>query len=252
MKIFFKTKAEIAKLREANQVVCEVLDILEDKAKPGVSTAELNELADTALRRMGAVSAFLGYADPPYPAVLCTSINEVVVHGIPRRDQVLKEGDIVGIDFGAFKHGFCGDSARTVMIGKVSEEARRLVEATKRSLELAIEKCVPGARLQDIGWAVQSYIEPLGYSVVRKFVGHGIGRAMHEDPQVPNYGEPHKGIKLKPGLVMAIEPMVNAGTPDVELLADGWTAVTKDRRLSAHFEHSVAITDDGPMVLSRR
>ena len=252
MKIFYKTKAEIAKLREANLVVSDVLDILEDKARPGVSTAELNEIADTVLRKSGAVSAFLGYADPPYPAVLCTSINEVVVHGIPRRDQVLKDGDIVGIDFGAFKPGFCGDSARTVMVGKVSEEARKLVEATRRSLDLAIEKCVPGARLQDVGWAVQSYVEPLGYSVVRKFVGHGIGRAMHEDPQVPNYGDPHKGIKLKPGLVVAIEPMVNAGTSEVERLEDGWTAVTKDRRLSAHFEHSVAITDDGPVVLSRR
>jgi methionyl aminopeptidase len=252
MKIFYKTKSEIAKLREANLIVSDVLDVLEDKARPGVSTAELNEIADTALRKGGAVSAFLGYADPPYPAVLCTSINEVVVHGIPRRDQVLKDGDIVGIDFGAFKHGFCGDSARTVMIGKVSDEARRLVETTRRSLELAIEKCVAGNRLQDVGWAVQSYVEPLGYSVVRKFVGHGIGRAMHEDPQVPNYGEPHKGIKLKPGLVLAIEPMVNAGGSEVELLEDGWTAVTKDRSLSAHFEHSVAITDDAPLVLSRR
>jgi methionyl aminopeptidase len=138
------------------------------------------------------------------------------------------------------------------MIAKVSDEALRLVEATRRSLELAIERCVAGSRLQDVGWAVQSYVEPLGYSVVRKFVGHGIGRAMHEDPQVPNYGEPHKGIKLKPGLVLAIEPMVNAGGSEVELLEDGWTAVTKDRRLSAHFEHSVAITDDAPLVLSRR
>lgn len=251
MKIYYKTKSEIEKMREANLVVNEVLDILEAHAKPGVSTAELNELADRSLKKLGATSAFLGYAHPPYPAVLCTSINHVVVHGIPRKDDILQEGQIVGIDFGAFMHGFCGDSARTVMIGKVSDAARKLVEATRDSLELAIKQCVIGNRLQDIGWAVQSFIEPLGYSVVRKFVGHGIGRAMHEDPQVPNYGEPNKGLRLKAGMVLAIEPMINAGGPDVELLDDGWTAVTKDRQLSAHFEHSVAITDDGPFVLSR-
>lgn len=252
MKIYFKTKAEIEKLHDANKIVCEVLDIIEEQCKPGVSTAELNELADRSMKKLGGTSAFLGYAEPPYPAVLCTSINEVVVHGIPRKDEVLREGDIIGIDFGAFKHGFCGDSARTVMVGKVSDAARKLVEATKRSLELAISRCVPGNRLQDIGWAVQSFVEPLGYSVVRKFVGHGIGRAMHEDPQVPNYGEANKGIRLKEGLVLAIEPMVNAGGPDLEVLEDGWTAVTKDRQLSAHFEHSIAITASGPLVLSRR
>lgn len=252
MKIYYKTPAEIAKLREANLLVADVLDMLEDRAKPGVSTAELNELADRALKKTAAVSSFLGYANPPYPAVLCTSVNAVIVHGIPRRETVLKDGDIVGLDFGAFLHGFCGDSARTVMIGKVKPETRSLVEATRKALELAISRCTTGNRLQDIGWAIQSYVEPLGYSVVRKFVGHGIGRAMHEDPQVPNYGEPNKGPRLKPGLVLAIEPMVNAGGPEVELLDDGWTAVTKDRSLSAHFEHTVAVTDDGPQVLSRR
>ncbi|MCS6911901.1 MAG: type I methionyl aminopeptidase [Myxococcales bacterium] len=252
MKIFYKTKAEIEKLRVANLIVADILDLLEEHCRPGVSTAELNELAAKALKKAGAESAFLGYSNPPYPAVLCTSVNEVVVHGIPRRDVVLKDGDIIGLDFGAFKDGFCGDSARTVMVGKVPERVRRLVEATRRALDLAIEKCVVGNRLQDIGWAVQSYVEPLGYAVVRKFVGHGIGRAMHEDPQVPNFGEPNKGIKLKPGLVLAIEPMVNAGTADVEVLEDGWTAVTRDRQPSAHFEHSVAITEDRPIVLSRR
>jgi len=251
MKVYYKTKSEIEKMRDANLVVNEVLDIVESYCKPGVSTAELNEIADRALKKLGATSAFLGYAHPPYPAVLCTSIDHVVVHGIPRKDVVLQEGNIIGIDFGAFKHGFCGDAARTVMVGKVSDAARKLVEATRHALELAIARCVPGNRLQDISWAVQSFVEPLGYSVVRKFVGHGIGRAMHEDPQVPNYGEPNKGPRLKPGLVLAIEPMVNAGGPDVELLDDGWTAVTKDRQLSAHFEHSVAITDNGALVLSR-
>jgi len=216
-----------------------------------VSTAELNEIADKAIKRAGVTSAFLGYSQPPYPAVICTSVNEVVVHGVPSRRVVLREGDIVGLDFGVFKQGFCGDAARTVVVGEVSKEALRLVESTREALRLAIARCVPGARLQDIGWAVQSFVEPLGYSVVRRFVGHGVGRAMHEDPQVPNYGEPNKGIRLKEGMVLAIEPMINAGRPEVELLDDGWTAVTKDRSLSAHFEHSVAITDHGPELLSR-
>jgi methionyl aminopeptidase len=250
MKIFLKTPAEIEKMHDANKIVCEVLNIVEEHCKPGVSTAELNEIADRALKKFGGTSAFLGYSVPPYPAVICTSIDDVIVHGIPRKDAILKEGNIIGIDFGAFKHGFCGDSARTVMVGKVSDAARKLVEATKHSLDLAIARCVPGSRLQDVGWAVQSFVEPLGYSVVRKFVGHGIGRAMHEDPQVPNYGEPNKGLRLKPGMVLAIEPMINAGGPEVEVLEDGWTAVTRDGSLSAHFEHSVAITDNGPVVLS--
>lgn len=251
MKVYYKSKAEIDRMREANLIVCDILDLLEEHCKPGVSTAELNEIADRALKRAGSTSAFFGYASPPYPAVVCTSIDNVVVHGIPLKDAVLTDGCIIGIDFGVFKSGFCGDSARTVMVGKVSDAARQLVEATRQSLELAIARCLPGNRIQDIGWAVQSFIEPLGYSVVRKFVGHGIGRAMHEDPQVPNYGEPNKGLRLKPGLVLAIEPMINAGGADVEVLADGWTAVTADGSLSAHFEHSVAITDDGPLVLSR-
>ncbi len=249
MNIYLKSADEIAKLRKANLAVAAVLDACEAACKPGVSTWELNEIADKVMKQHGATSAFLGYHG--YPAVLCTSVNEVVVHGIPRKDVVLKDGDIVGIDFGCFVEGFCGDSARTIAIGKVSEAARKLMDATRQSLELAIEKCVPGNRLQDIGWAVQSHVEPLGYSVVRTFVGHGIGKAMHEDPPVPNYGSPGRGWRLKPGVVLAIEPMVNAGAPEVEVLADRWTAVTKDRSLSAHFEHSVAITENGPIVLSR-
>jgi methionyl aminopeptidase len=249
MSIRLKSATEIAKLREANLIVADVLDLLESSAKPGMSTWELNEIAAGRLRQLKAESAFLGYHG--YPAVLCTSVNEVVVHGIPRKDVVLKDGDIIGIDFGCFKDGFCGDSARTIAIGKVTDDAKKLMAATKESLDRAIEQCKPGNRLQDIGWAVQSHVEPLGYSVVRTFVGHGIGRAMHEDPPVPNYGSPGKGLRLKPGLVLAIEPMVNAGTHEVEVLADGWTAVTKDRKLSAHFEHSVAITEEGPVVLSR-
>jgi methionyl aminopeptidase len=249
MKIFYKSPDEIEKLRKVNLAVSAVLDACEAACKPGVSTWDLNEVADRKLKELGAKSAFLGYHG--YPAVLCTSVNEVVVHGIPRKDVILKEGDIIGLDFGCFIDGYCGDSARTIKIGKVSEEAEKLVEATKRSLEKAIEACVSGNRLQDIGWAVQSYVEELGYSVVRTFVGHGIGREMHEDPPVPNYGSPGRGIRLKPGLVLAIEPMVNAGVPEVRTLDDHWTAVTVDGRLSAHFEHSVAITENGPWVLSR-
>jgi methionyl aminopeptidase len=249
MAIRLKSGSEIAKLREANLIVADVLDLLEAAAKPGMSTWELNELAAGRLRQLKADSAFLGYHG--YPAVLCTSVNEVVVHGIPRKDVVLKEGDLLSIDFGAFKDGWCGDSARTLPMGKVSAEAAALMTATRESLELAISQCVPGNCLGDIGWAVQSHVEPKGYSVVRQFVGHGIGRAMHEEPHVPNYGEVGKGKRLSAGLVVAIEPMVNAGTPEVLIKDDGWTAVTKDGSLSAHFEHSVAITEDGPFVLSR-
>ena len=249
MSIQLKSPAEIGKLREANLVVADVLDQLEAAAKAGMTTWELNEIADKRLKQLKATPAFLGYHG--YPAVLCTSVNEVVVHGIPRKDVVLKEGDLLSIDFGAFKDGWCGDSARTIPIGKVSPQAEALMTATRESLEKAITQCVPGNRLGDIGWAVQSHVEPKGYSVVRQFVGHGIGREMHEEPHVPNYGEAGKGRRLSAGLVVAIEPMINAGTPDVVVKDDGWTAVTKDGSLSAHFEHSVAITDEGPIVLSR-
>ncbi len=249
MGIYLKGPDDIDKLRRANQAVAQTLVACAAACKPGATTWDLNEIADHKLKELKAKSAFLGYHG--YPAVLCTSVNEVVVHGIPRKDVVLKEGDIVGIDFGCFVDGFCGDSARTIAVGKITPEAQALIDATREALELAIAQCVPGNRLQDIGWAVQSHVEPKSFSVVRSFVGHGIGKAMHEEPQVPNYGSPGRGLRLRPGLVIAIEPMVNAGTHEVETLADGWTAVTKDRRLSAHFEHSVAITEEGPLVLSR-
>jgi len=249
MSIQLKSPTEIAKLREANLIVADVLDALEAAAKPGVSTWELNDIAAVRLKQLKGESAFLGYHD--YPAVLCTSVNHVVVHGIPRRDVVLKDGDILSIDFGAFKDGWCGDSARTIPIGEVTPAAKALMQVTRESLERAIAACVPGKRLGDIGWAVQSHAESHGYSVVRQFVGHGIGRAMHEEPHVPNYGDAGKGRRLSPGLVIAIEPMVNAEGPEVLVKDDGWTAVTKDGSLSAHFEHSVAITDDGPVVLSK-
>jgi methionyl aminopeptidase len=247
--IEIKSAAQIAKLREANLIVADVLDTLSAAAGIGVSTWDLELVARKRLKELGGESAFLGYRG--YPAVLCTSVNSVIVHGIPRKDVVLKDGDLLSIDFGAFKDGWCGDSARTLLIGSVSESARALVEATKVSLDEAIEQCVPGHRLGDIGWAVQSYVEARGYSVVEQFAGHGIGRHMHEPPQVLNYGPAGRGPRLSAGMVIAIEPMVNAGGPDVVIEDDGWTAVTKDGSLSAHFEHSVAITENGPLVLSR-
>ena len=239
-------------MRDAGLVAASILDEICAAAKPGVSTWELDRIAAKGIDKHKVTSAFLGYHG--YPAVLCTSINEVVVHGIPRKNEVLKDGDIIGIDFGIFKHGFCADTARTVLVGNVSEEKRRLVETARDALEAAIKLCIPGNRLGDLGHAVQSYAESRGYSVVRQFVGHGTGRQMHEDPQVPNFtesGQPGTGKRMKTGLVIAVEPMVNAGTPDVEVLEDDWTAVTKDRSMSAHFEHTIAITDQGPWVLTR-
>jgi methionyl aminopeptidase len=247
--IELKTAAQIEKLRIANQIVADVLDGIEVAAKPGQSTWDLELLARSLLKEHKAESAFLGYRG--YPAVLCTSLNSVVVHGIPRKDAILKEGDLLSVDFGAFKDGWCGDSARTFFIGQPREDAIRLVETTKTSLERAIAQCVPGTRLGDIGWAVQSIVEENGFSVVDQFSGHGIGRHMHEPPQVLNYGKKGVGQRLSSGMVIAIEPMVNAGKPEVLIEDDGWTAVTKDGSLSAHFEHSVAITENGPIVLSR-
>ncbi|MEK6606661.1 MAG: type I methionyl aminopeptidase [Myxococcota bacterium] len=254
MKIFVKNGSELARMREANLLVARVLDEVEKACVPGTTTWELNRIAAAVIDKAHARSAFLGYVagdSPPYPAVICTSVNEEVVHGVPRKDRVLREGDIVGVDFGVFVDGFCGDAARTIAIGKISPQARALMDATRESLERAIACCVPDGRLGDIGSAVQSHVEPRGYSVVRKFVGHGIGRRMHEDPPVPNWGKAGRGVRLRPGMVLAIEPMVNAGAPDVEMLDDEWTAVSADGSLSAHFEHSVAITEDGPLVLSQ-
>ncbi len=249
MKIRYKSFDEIHKLREVNLVVAEILDVLCAAVKPGMTTLDLDAIAEREIERHGVKSAFLGYYD--YPRVLCTSINEVVVHGIPRDDVVIREGDIISIDFGVFKNGYCGDSARTITVGEVDPAWKKLIDVTRESLDRAIAECYPGRRLGDIGHAVQSFVEENGYSVVRDFVGHGIGRAMHEDPPVPNYGKPGTGKRLKSGLVIAIEPMVNAGAAGVKVLDDDWTAVTKDQSRSAHFEHSIAITDKGPWVLSR-
>jgi methionyl aminopeptidase len=249
MRIQLKSVEEIQLMREAGLVARSILDEVCAAVAPGVSTGELDRIASRLIDKHKVKSAFLGYYG--YPAVICASINEEVVHGIPRRDAVLQEGDIVGVDFGIFKHGFCADTARTVPVGQIAEDRAALVAATHQSLELAIAQCWPGKRIEDVSFAVQNYTETQGYSVVRQFVGHGIGRAMHEDPAVPNFGRPGTGKRMKRGLVIAVEPMVNAGAPDVEVLDDKWTAVTKDRSMSAHFEHTIAVLDEGPWVLTR-
>jgi methionyl aminopeptidase len=243
-----KSRDEVARIRAACRVVKEVLDLLRGEVRPGVSTAELDAIAEERTRTLGAAPAFLGYRG--YPASACISINEEIVHGIPNKARLLKEGDVVGIDFGAVLDGFYGDAAISLGVGAVSPDARRLLDVTRESLARAIRAAQPGKRLGDIGAAVQDYVEAEGFSVVRDFVGHGIGRNLHEPPHVPNYGNPGTGDLLLPGMVLAIEPMVNAGTPDTTLLGDGWTAVTSDGALSAHFEHTVVITSDGPEVLT--
>ena len=246
MAAVLKTPGEIELMDRANQIVHQVLDEVGARIAPGVTTKELDRLAERVIRDAGGVPAFLNYRG--YPATLCISVNDVIVHGIPG-DLPLREGDIAGIDCGVFYKGYCGDAARTFAVGAVSDEAKRLLEVTEEALRLAVAQVRPGGRVQDIGWAVQRHAESHGYSVVREFTGHGVGTSLHEDPQVPNFGEPGKGPKLKAGMVLAIEPMVNAGTSGVKMDADGWTARTEDGSLSAHFEFSVAVTPTGARVL---
>jgi methionyl aminopeptidase len=247
--IIRKSKAEIEVMRQAGQIVAQVLKELEAMVEPGITTKDLDRVAEQRIREAGAIPTFKGYRG--YPASICTSINDEVVHGIPGKRR-LDAGDIVGIDCGATFKGFVGDSAITVPVGKIDEPVQRLLDATRQSLYQAIERCRVGYRLGDVGNAVQAYVEPRGYSVVRNYCGHGVGRAMHEDPQVPNYGQPGKGKPLQEGWVIAIEPMVNLGNHDVEMLSDGWTVITLDGMPSAHFEHTVAITQNGPEVLTLR
>ena len=235
-------------MRRAGAVVGRFFEEVGPLVRPGVTTAHLEEFADRFLARNRVRSAFKGYLG--YPAHLCTSLNEEVVHGIPSADRLVREGDILSIDFGVVLDGFYGDAARTFAVGAVSPESRRLLDATERSLGKAIEATRPGNRLGDVSAAVQATVEAEGFSVVRDFVGHGIGRSMHEEPQVPNFGKPGTGPKLLPGMVLAIEPMVNAGGYAVEVLPDGWTVVTRDRSRSAHFEHTVAVTEEGNRILS--
>ena len=247
--IILKTPDEIAVMAKASRVVAEALAVLKDAVKSGVTTDELDRLAESEIRARGAMPAFKGYRN--YPKTLCASVNEQVVHGIPSK-RVLKEGDIVGLDLGAIVGGFYGDSAITVGIGRIDEKTAALVRVTEESLSLAIEQAQVGNRLSDISHAVQRHVEAAGYSVVTEFVGHGIGRQLHEEPQVPNYGKPGQGPRLQAGMVLAIEPMVNMGGSAVRVLDDRWTAVTVDGSLSAHFEHTIAIQPSGPaIVLSR-
>ena len=248
--IVCKSRAEIARMRAASELVAAVLTDLKGAMAPGVSTGELDERAEATIRAAGGTPAFKGYHG--YPATLCVSINEEVIHGIPSRKRLLKDGDIVSVDVGAVLDGFVGDSAVTFPVGAISERAARLLRVTQEALYGAILAAKAGGRVSDIGHAVQRHVEANGCSVVREFVGHGIGTVMHEEPQVPNYGPPGRGAKLTEGMVLAIEPMVNLGRPAVRVLDDGWTAVTRDRSLSAHFEHTVAVTGEGPLVLTAR
>lgn len=242
-----KSWAELEKMHRACVIVVDTLEALAQAAVPGVKTKELDTIARERILKAGARPAFLGYRD--YPATLCISVNEEVVHGIPGARK-LREGDIVGLDLGCVVEGFFGDAARTVAVGRISDEAQRLMKTTEEALHAGIAQCHPGKRVGDIGHAIQSHAEARGYSVVREFVGHGIGTRLHEDPQVPNYGPPGKRERLRPGMCLAIEPMVNVGGAEVRVLDDEWTAVTVDRSLSAHYELSVAVTEYGPWILS--
>ncbi|MHB0912276.1 MAG: type I methionyl aminopeptidase [Armatimonadota bacterium] len=247
--ITLKSGNEIEKMRAAGQVVAAALSELERIIAPGIATMELDAIAEEVIRSHGAIPSFKGYRG--YPAVICAAVNDEVVHGIPGPRR-LEEGDIVGIDLGAIKDGWHGDSAVTLAVGEVSEVAKRLISVCREALFAGIEQVQVGARLGDISYAIQAYVEKHGFSVVRDLVGHGIGREMHEDPQVPNFGKAGRGPRLDPGMTLAIEPMVNSGGWAVETLPDKWTIVTKDASLSAHFEHTVAVTKDGPEILTMR
>jgi methionyl aminopeptidase len=246
--VILKSRQEIEKMRKSNAIVAAILEELGKKIRPGVKTIELDRLSEELALKKGARPAFKGYRGYPYS--LCTSVNSEVVHGMPS-ERELKEGDIVSLDFGILNDGYYGDAAVTVPVGEITPGARKLLKITEEALYRGIAEIKAGNRIGDISAAIQGHAEAAGYSVVRDLVGHGIGKSLHEDPQVPNYGSGGRGIELKPGMVFAIEPMINEGTYRVEILRDGWTVVTADGKLSAHFEHSVAITENGPVILSR-
>ncbi len=248
--VILKSLQEIEKIGKAGRVVADVLAGLREMVRPGISTLLLDEYAEKAIRDAGAKPAFKGYRG--YPRTLCTSVNDQVIHGIPAKTVVLKLGDILSIDVGAVVDGFYGDAAITIPVGRISESAERLIRVTEAALAAGIEAARPGNRLYDISAAIQEHVEASGYSVVREFVGHGIGRSLHEDPQVPNFGERGRGIRIQPGMVLAIEPMVNMGGSKTVVTEDQWTAVTADGSLSAHFEHTIAVQQDGPLVLTTR
>ena len=246
--VIVKTDREIQKMKEAGRIASKALKLAGEAVSPGVSTFELDSIVRKYIESEGAKPSFLNYGG--FPASACISVNNVVIHGIPSRKCIIKEGDIVSIDVGAFYEGFHGDNAATFACGKISKEAQLLIDTTKESLYEGIKKAVVGNRIGDIASAVQKYAEARSYSVVRDFVGHGVGAKLHEDPSVPNYGTPGRGVRLLPGMTIAIEPMINEGTHKVKVLEDEWTTITADGKLSAHFEHTVAITPDGPLILT--
>jgi len=246
--IIRKSAEELRAMRRAGLVVARAHELVREMIRPGITTLQIDQAVEEFLRRENAVPAFKGYHG--YPATICASVNEVVVHGIPSADKALEEGSIVSVDIGAFVDGFCGDSAWTYPVGNVSEEVQVLLRVGEEALYRGIAQAVVGNRLSDISHAVQQYVESFGFSVVRDFVGHGIGRQMHEEPQIPNFGPPGRGPRLKVGMTLAIEPMINAGGYQVDVLQDNWTVVTRDGSWSVHFEHTVAITDDGPRILT--
>lgn len=246
--ISIKNSRELAAMRDACRISAQALQFAGESLRAGMTTGELDRLIRRFIEKQGAKPSFLGYGG--FPGSACLSVNETVIHGIPG-DRVLQEGDIVSVDVGAYYHGFHGDNAATYPVGKISDEAQALLDATRESLYKGIEQAVVGNRIGDIGHAVQRYVEERGYSVVRQYVGHGVGADLHEDPSVPNFGTPGHGPRLLPGMTIAIEPMINCGTHEIDMLPDGWTVLTRDRKLSAHFEHTVAITPDGPVILTR-
>lgn len=245
--VVLKTRREIELMREAGRISAMALKVAGEAVRPGVSTLEIDTIARKYIESQGARPNFLGLYG--FPATACISINEEVIHGIPSKNRILKEGDIVSIDLGAEKDGYNGDNAATFAVGKISDEAQRLIDTTRESLYVGLKQAVAGNRIGDIAHAVQVYCEERGFGVVRDFVGHGVGRELHEDPSVPNYGTPGRGVRLLPGMTIAVEPMINQGTWEVNQLSDGWTVVTKDGRLAAHFEHTVAITKEGDCMI---
>ncbi len=249
MGIYIYNREQIGRIEEACLIAAAVLDEIENIIDIGTSTSDIDDLANRVIKNFGGKPAFLGYKG--FPASVCTSINEIVVHGIPQKSVKLNEGDIIGVDVGVYYNGFFGDTARTFTAGVVNQEAERLVIATREALYKGIETCRPGKRVSDISHAIEQHVIAFGFSPVHEFVGHGIGRGLHEEPSIPNYGPPERGPRLKDGMVFAIEPMINAGSWDVSVQGDGWTVVTKDGSLSAHFEHTIAIIDGSPVILTR-
>ena len=260
MAVMLKSKSEIAQLREAGRLVAQTYEVLRPHVKPGVSTAELDTIAEDFIRSKGGKPIYKGYgarpargkmpAIPAFPATICVAINEVICHGIPSPKEILRDGDIIGVDIGVLYKGWVGDACVTYPVGKLDDETQRLMDVAKRCMELGIEQARNGNRLGDVGAAIQSYAEANGFSTVREFVGHGVGRSLHEDPQVPHYGKPHTGLRLQRGMVFTVEPMINAGTYEAKVLRDLWTVVTADGKRSVQFEHTLAITDGAPELLT--